>query len=34
LDRAVIGIAAFLVSSTARNVTGRVIVVDGDWTVQ
>jgi 3-hydroxybutyrate dehydrogenase len=28
------GIAAFLVSSAARNITGQTIVVDGGWTVR
>ncbi|TVS11675.1 MAG: 3-hydroxybutyrate dehydrogenase [Wenzhouxiangella sp.] len=28
------GICAFLVSSTARNITGQAIVVDGGWTAQ
>ena len=28
------GITAFLISPTARNITGQAIVVDGGWTVQ
>jgi len=28
------GITAFLMSSTARNITGQTITVDGGWTVQ
>jgi 3-hydroxybutyrate dehydrogenase len=28
------GIAAFLVSPPARNITGHTIEVDGGWTVQ
>lgn len=28
------GIAAFLISPTARNITGQAIIVDGGWTVQ